>query len=205
MFLGDPIRHYYYYYYGSALAPRQLGIGQYTHLWVGPSTLRAPCRRRSLMRPLARRGCRTRPCRRTVTIPTGGTFSQFHGHRERRRAPTRSLRPRQATLQATFAASAWRLGDDQPVGRRSTFRRRWPWASTKRCLRSARTSPDGNGRCPSCRRRRSRFPSPPSPDVKFLTARRAPNDGRYLGHHPRQPQLRRYLFAARASPPVRPA
>ncbi len=44
VFLGDP--SYYYYYYGSNF-PSSVGIGQYTRLWVGPSTF-ASCRRRSL-------------------------------------------------------------------------------------------------------------------------------------------------------------
>jgi hypothetical protein len=73
MLLGDP-SYYYYYYYGANF-PSSVGIGQSAHLWVGPSTF-APLPS-PLTVSLSHVGAPHITLPSSVTIPTGGTFSQF--------------------------------------------------------------------------------------------------------------------------------
>jgi hypothetical protein len=71
VFIGEPS---YYYYYGSS-PPSSVGIGQYTSVWVGPSTLAAVPS--PLTVSLSHDGVPHTTVPSSVTIPTGDTFSQF--------------------------------------------------------------------------------------------------------------------------------
>jgi hypothetical protein len=71
LFIGDPT---YFYYYGSN-APSSIGIGQYAYVWVGPSTFASLAA--ALTVSLSHVGTSHTTVPATVTIPTGGTFSQF--------------------------------------------------------------------------------------------------------------------------------